>query len=79
MSNEMNFENAINKLEGAVNALESGELTLDESISEFEEAVMLIEICRKRLDEAERKVKILTKSSDGSVYDLPFDADGNEA
>ena len=78
MSNEMNFENAVNKLESAVRALESGELTLDESISEFEEAVKLVGICRKKLDEAEQRVKILTKSQDGSVFDTPFDTNGNE-
>ena len=79
MSKDMNFENAINKLEAAVKALESGELSLDESIAEFEEAVKLVGICRKRLDEAEAKVKILTKSDDGSVYDLPFDINNDEA
>ena len=42
MSKDMNFENAINKLEAAVKALESGELSLDESIAEFEEAVKLV-------------------------------------
>lgn len=69
----MSFEEAITKLEGQVKKLESGSMTLDESISSFEEAVKLIRVCNERLENAERRVRILTESADGSITDLPFD------
>lgn len=60
-------------LEDIVRKLESGGLSLDESLSSFEEAVKLVKFCTEKLDQAEKKVKILTEGADGSVTDLPFD------
>ena len=75
---DINFEEAMLKLEGEVKKLESGNMTLDESIAAFEEAVKLIRVCNEKLENAERRVRILTEFSDGSITDLPFDID-NEA
>ena len=69
------FEDAMIKLEGEVKKLESGNLTLDESIAVFEEAVKLIGVCNKQLENAERRVRLLTEGIDGSVTDVPFDID----
>ena len=72
---EMKFEDAMIRLEGEVRRLESGNLTLDESIAAFEEAVKLIGVCNKQLDNAERRVRMLTETDDGCVTDVPFDTD----
>ena len=72
---DMKFEEAMTKLEGEVRKLESGNMTLDESITAFEEAVKLIAVCNKQLDNAERRVRLLTEASDGSITDVPFDID----
>lgn len=69
------FEDAMIKLEGEVKKLESGSLTLDESIAAFEEAVKLIGVCNKQLENAERRVHMLTEGTDGSITDVPFDVD----
>jgi exodeoxyribonuclease VII small subunit len=69
---EINFEEAIKKLEDEVKRLENGNMSLDESIESFEEAVKLVKICNEKLETAERKVAILTEMSDGTVTDLPF-------
>lgn len=70
---DMNFEEAITKLEGEVRKLEGGNMSLDQSISAFEEAVKLVKICNEKLENAERRVRILTETADGSITDLPFD------
>lgn len=70
---DINFEEAMTRLEGDVKRLESGNMTLDESIAAFEEAVKLIRVCNERLENAERRVRILTESADGSITDMPFD------
>ena len=70
---EMKFEDAMIKLEGEVKKLESGNMTLDESIATFEEAVKLIGICNKQLENAEQRVRLLVETDDGSVTDVPFD------
>lgn len=77
-NNGLNFEGAIMKLEDIVAKLESGSLTLDESISEFEEAVGLIKLCEEKLSSAKHKVKILTEGEDGSITDMPFVNESND-
>ena len=66
------------KLESEVKKLESGNMTLEESIASFEEAVKLVKICNEKLENADRRVRLLTEAEDGSVTDLPFDV-SNEA
>ena len=72
MSKTVKFEEAIAKLEETVRLLESGGLTLDESIEKYEDALKYVKICNEMLQNAEQKVKILTESADGSISDRPF-------
>lgn len=78
MSNKMTFESAMEKLEEQVRRLESGNVSLDEALSSYEEAVKLVRICNEKLESAERKVKILTESAEGTVSDTPFDEETYE-
>ena len=72
---KIDFEGSIAELENIVRRLESGELSLDESIDAFERAVALVKECNTKLDKAEQRVRILTESEDGSVTDAPFEND----
>jgi len=65
----MSFEAALERLEGIVRKLEAGELSLDDSLSAFEEGVKLSSFCHRRLDEVEKKVQLLL--ADGTK--VPFD------
>ncbi len=56
---ELKFEEALVKLEEVVRQLESGELTLEESLKLFESGVALARICSQKLDEAEGKIQQL--------------------
>ena len=78
MKKDIKFEEAIEALDTAVTRLESGELSLDDSIKVFEEAIGLIKIWNEKLSAAEQKVRVLIESQDGSVTDAPFDLDTNE-
>jgi exodeoxyribonuclease VII small subunit len=62
---EINFEQAVQELEGLVECMEKGELGLEESLKAFERGVELTRLCQKALDEAEQKVDILTRKEDG--------------
>ena len=70
---KIKFEEAILRLENEVKRLESGNMSLDESISAFEEAIKHVKVCNEKLESAERRVRILTETEDGSITDLPFD------
>ena len=67
MTDDIKFEDALSKLEGIVEELERGELSLEESLAAFEEGIRLSRICSKQLDEAERKIEILIKGEDGEL------------
>jgi len=69
------FETSLKKLEDAVNRLESGELSLDDSLKVFEEGVKHASLCSRKLNEAQKKVELLLKRKDGSFYKEEFQAD----
>lgn len=73
MSNEknMNFEEAIARLEVIVRSLENGDAPLDSSLALFEEGVALVRVCNKKLENAESRIKILL-SKDGEMVEENF-------
>jgi len=73
MKTKMTFESSLKELERIVEQLEAGDLPLERSLELFEQGVRLSRDCQKRLDEAERKVEILIKGSDGEYAPTPFD------
>ena len=60
----MDFEKQITELESIVKALESGSISLDDSLALFEKGIQLTKSCQKMLDTAEKKVKILMSDGD---------------
>jgi exodeoxyribonuclease VII small subunit len=73
IASEMTFELSLKELERIVEQLEAGDLPLERSLELFEQGVQLSRECQKRLDEAERKVEILLKGSDGAYTSTAFD------
>lgn len=63
-----NFETSLEKLEELVGSLENGELSLDESINQFENGIKLYKSCRELLDKAEKKVNLLTDDLNEQEY-----------
>lgn len=74
MSSEK-FEKSLERLEGIVKKLESGELDLETSLKAFEEGVKLAQTCEARLGEAEKRVEVLLKEN-GSFSTEPLSPDG---
>lgn len=72
------FESALKSLEDIVVQLEGGDLTLDRALELFEEGVKISRFCSSKLDEAERKVEVLTKTTDGTLTEEPFSGEGEE-
>lgn len=64
------FEPALEALEALVSAMESGHMTLEESLLAFEEGIRLTRECQEALQQAEQKVQLLL-SDDGTA--VPFD------
>ena len=72
------FESALEELEQLVERLESGDLPLDEALTDFERGVKLTRECQQKLASAEQKVKVLMEEN-GKVQELPFDTEDDFA
>ena len=70
------FEESLTKLEAVVAKLESGELTLEESVALYEEGVRLSQTCKVELEKAEGRVQVLTRGRGGRVEAVDFAANG---
>jgi exodeoxyribonuclease VII small subunit len=72
------FEEALGKLEDIVRKMETGDMTLEESLKAFEEGIKLARLCSRKLDEAERRVEILLKQ-EGELVIKPLQVEENES
>lgn len=59
-SGEINFEQAIQELDEIVSNMENNDLKLDSLVGNYQKGVKLLSICRKKLDDAELKIKEAT-------------------
>lgn len=61
---DINFEDAMQKLELIANELESGDLPLEKSVEKFEEGIELSKKCNEILEKAEKRISILISNED---------------
>lgn len=71
---KFNFEESLANLENLVEAMEAGELSLEESLKAFEQGIKLTRECQLALEQAEQKVQLLLSSS-GEPRATPFSDD----
>jgi len=71
------FEDAMSELEGIVQKLEKGELSIDESIEYFQKGVELSRYCSKKLDEIEKRITILIEEENGDIKEEVFEYEGS--
>ncbi len=62
MTTKKNFEESLKELESIVTQLESGELSLEKSLEQFEVGTKLYKSCKDQLLVAEKKIALLTES-----------------
>lgn len=75
-SEAFDFEKALKELETLVERMEAGDLSLEESLKDFERGVALTRACQKALAEAEQKVQILL-NEEGKEKLEPFSEQQN--
>jgi len=63
----MSFEQSMKRLEGIVDSLEKGEVTLDEALNLYEEGLTISKQCLEKLTAAEARLKILGKDISGKL------------
>ncbi len=72
-SNRKKFEDDLKDLEAIVTQIDSGELSLEESISAFERGVALVRSLNQKLDEVERKVELLMRGAQDELRTTAYE------
>ena len=73
------FEDALQDLEGVVEKLDAGTLSLEYSLQAFEEGVSLVRFLEEKLTEVEKRVEVLTRDNSGlfQTQSLETDEEGD--
>ena len=71
MTDKFNFNKGLLKLEEIINKMESGELSLEDSLKFFEEGVKIHRQCHTALTDAEQRISVLSEN-DNFIEEKPF-------
>jgi len=77
---ELNFEQAMTKLEQIVEQLDHGEVPLEQAIELFQQGMQLSKLCGQKLDTVEKKIEVLIEQNGewtSNVIDPPTDEQGD--
>jgi len=66
---QLTFEQAVEQLEQIIDAIESGEVGLEQSLKQYEQGVKLLNHCRSILDRAEQKIEQLNVTDEAGLED----------
>jgi exodeoxyribonuclease VII small subunit len=70
------FEEELSALETIVTQIDSGDLSLEESIGAFERGVTLVRSLNHKLDEVERRVEVLLRGAQGELKRADYEGEG---
>jgi exodeoxyribonuclease VII small subunit len=76
---EPTFEGALKRLEEVLEALEHGNLNLEDAMRAFEEGVGLVRYCHQKLEDVEKRVELLLKDEAGRFFTRPFPEEEGES
>ena len=71
MTDKFNFNKGLSQLEEIINKMESGELSLEDSLKYFEEGVKIHRQCHTALTDAEQRISVLS-DIDNYTEEKPF-------
>lgn len=69
------FEDGLTELEATVTKLESGELTLEDSLAAFERGVGLVKMLNERLGAVEQRIEVLSRAGNGTLRTRPLETE----
>ena len=64
---KIDFESAMAELESLITKMEENDLSLEESLKDFEKGISLTRICQSSLKDAEQRVRILTENGEENL------------
>lgn len=74
----VNFEEAMARLDKITEELSKEGVSLESALALYEEGVGLVRECNKKLDDTDRKIKVLQLSGDGALEEKDFKIENND-
>ena len=68
----MTYEQQLQQLETLIKQLENGDLSLDQALAAYEQGVALIRACQQQLENAEQRIRLLSRAENGEETLIPF-------
>lgn len=62
------FEDALAELEKIVTDMESGQLSLEESLAAYQRGTELLKLCQQKIQDAEQQVRVLTETNELEIF-----------
>ena len=75
---DITFEDAAEKLETIVEAMESDELPLEKLLVQYEEGTKLVKVCESKLQAAEKRITQLEENLEGELAARPVTLEGED-
>ena len=75
---DITFEDASEKLEAIVEAMESEELPLEKLLVQYEEGTKLVKVCESKLQAAEKRITQLEENLEGELAARPVTLEGED-
>ena len=75
---DITFEDAAEKLEAIVEAMESEELPLEKLLVQYEEGTKLVKVCESKLQAAEKRITQLEENLEGELAARPVTLEGED-
>jgi exodeoxyribonuclease VII small subunit len=72
------LEQALSEIEHILEAMESGEMPLEESLKQYEKGMKLIKYCSRKLEDAEKKLKIIERDLEDNPRERDFEEHSRE-
>ena len=69
----LSFEEAMKRLDKINEALASDGVKLEDALALYDEGVALVRICSSKLEDAERKIKMLKMDTTGEIFETSFE------
>lgn len=68
----MTYEKAMEELKNLSEDLDSGELSLEESLTAYAKAVELVKFCNQKLHDAQKQMTVLIEDMENAIKEVPF-------
>lgn len=71
--NPPSLESAMQRISEIVESMEEGSLPLEKLLESYEEGLGLVKSCQKKLNDAEQRIQLIARDTDGSTTVKPFE------